>query len=221
MRAYVSLWSCDLLDVGRAVNALQDAVRGFHIDVFDGHDVPELLFGPDFVAALRRRTNTLIDVHLNVIDALYWAGRFAAVGADMITVQVRALEDVDVGIAALRGHGVRVGLGLEIDQPVDAVAPWLAAVDRVLVMGTKTGIKGATLDPATPARVRELRHLVDASRLPVEVVVDGGIRAERMEELAMSGAHGVIPGSLVMNSDDPAQVVRWLADLPGPSEIPA
>ena len=85
MKAYVSLWSADLLALGAAVDLLGDVVDGFHLDVFDGHDVQDLLFGPDLVAALRQRTSAVLDVHLNVTDPDYWAGRFAEAGADIIT----------------------------------------------------------------------------------------------------------------------------------------
>src|SRR5580692_8353380 len=87
MEAFVSLWSADLLALGEDVRRVEDLAAGFHIDVFDGHNVPELLFGPDLVASLRAFTAAQIEVHLNVTDPGYWVGRFAAAGADIITVQ--------------------------------------------------------------------------------------------------------------------------------------
>ena len=83
MKAYVSLWSADLLDVGRAIDLVAPVADGFHLDVFDGHNVNELLFGPDFTAAVRKRTDLPLDVHLNVMDPDRWARRFIDVGADI------------------------------------------------------------------------------------------------------------------------------------------
>lgn len=113
-REYVSLWSADLLDVGRCIDLVAERADGFHIDVFDGHDVDELLFGPDFVAAVRNRTDRLLDVHLNVTDPDRWTRRFLDVGADMITVQTTPCLDVMATLDAIRASGAASSLGVEL-----------------------------------------------------------------------------------------------------------
>jgi ribulose-phosphate 3-epimerase len=213
VRAYVSLWSADLLALGEAVDGLAGVADGFHVDVFDGHEVPELLFGPDLVRALRGRTEALVDVHLNVTDPDAWAARFLAAGAQMVTVQLRAVPDVAATVAAIRAGGARVGLALEVDQAVAAIEPWLGEIDRVLVMGTAIGVKGVGLDPEAPARVRAVRERVDALARSPEVVVDGGIRPHTVEALAAAGADGVVPGSLVFGAPDPRAAVERLHAL--------
>ena len=105
MEAFVSLWSADLLALGQDVRRVEDRVEGFHIDVFDGHNVPELLFGPDLVEALRAFTAARIEVHLNVTDPRYWIGRFAAAGADIITVQSGPCDDVAGVLGQIRDTG--------------------------------------------------------------------------------------------------------------------
>ena len=107
MKAYVSLWSADLLQLSSAVDVLSGVADGFHLDVFDGHNVRELLFGPAHVAALRGRTRELIDVHLNVVDPDYWADRFIEAGADMVTVQLRASPDIDTTVRRIHARGAR------------------------------------------------------------------------------------------------------------------
>ena len=216
MQAYVSLWSADLMAVGEAVDSVDEVVDGYHIDVFDGHNVSELLFGPDFVAALRRRTGKLIDVHLNVTDPDGWAGRFIAVGADMITVQTGPSPDITETLRAIRGQGARPSLGLEVHEPTRHAATLFDEIDRVLLMGTAIGIKGVGLDAAAPTRIRELaeqRRAAGRSPKDLGIFVDGGIRDHTVSLLAAAGADGVIPGSLVFGVPDPHAAVEQLQRL--------
>jgi ribulose-phosphate 3-epimerase len=216
MLAYVSLWSADLLALGEAVDRLAEVADGFHVDVFDGHNVRELLFGPDLVAALRARTTTLLDVHLNVSDPDFWAPRFIEAGADMVTVQSGASKDIASTLGSIRSAGAKPSLGLELHEPVEHAEGLFDAVDRVLVMGTVIGIKGVDLDPATPGRVSAIVASRAArnreGRGPL-VVVDGGIRPHTVKVLAEAGADGVVPGSLVFGHPDPVAAVRELHSL--------
>ncbi|MET9018614.1 ribulose-phosphate 3-epimerase [Actinopolymorpha sp. NPDC004070] len=222
MQAYVSLWSADLLDLGAAVDRLAEVADGFHLDVFDGHAVPDLLFGPDVVAALRDRTDGLLDVHLMVARPDDWIDRFADAGADLITVHTSACPDIRTTLRTIRSRGVRAGLGLETHEPTSHAVAHFGDADRVLVMGTVVGVKGCDQDPATPARVEELvaaRAEGGAAGSAPQVVVDGGIRTHTVPALARAGADGVVPGSLVFGAGDPVAAVRWLHALPaGPGD---
>jgi ribulose-phosphate 3-epimerase len=216
MKAWVSLWSANPLELGAAVDAVAAEADGFHLDVFDGHNVPELLFGPDAVAALRRRTPLPLEVHLNVNDPDYWAGRFIDVGADIVTFQSRATSDVRSTIDAIRDQGARPCLGLEVDEPTSVAVALFDSVDRVLVMGTPLGVRGVALDPATPGRVSELvdwRRRSGRGSADLQLVVDGGIRASTVDALADAGADGVVPGSLVFGDVDPLAAIRRLHAL--------
>lgn len=211
MKSYVSLWSADLLDVGRAIDLVDPAVDGYHLDIFDGHHVDELLFGPDFVAAVRKRTRRPIDVHLMVSDADHWARRFIDVGADMVSVQTVNCHSVEESLESIRSQGAKASLGVETHESPEYAHSLLPHVDRYLVMGTAIGIKGVGQDPATPDRVRQLRGLLGDS--PVEVFVDGGIRPTTVGPLAHAGCHGVIPGSIVFGDPDPVAAVERLHAL--------
>src|SRR6202012_5688937 len=200
MKAYVSLWSADLLNLGAAVDQLGDVVDGFHLDVFDGHNVRELLFGPAHVAALRSRTAAVLDVHLNVTDPDYWVDRFAEAGADMITVQSAPCPDVGATLARIRDHGCRASRGLELREPVSQAAPFLPELDRLLLMGTVIGGKGYDQAPGTAGRVREL---VAARPGGPDVVVDGGIRRHTVPGLAAAGADGGGAGSVGVGEPEP------------------
>ena len=219
MLAYVSLWSADPLALGEAVDRLDEVADGFHIDVFDGHNVRELLFGPDLVAAVRSRTSALLDVHLNVAEPDYWARRFIDVGADMVTVQSEASPDIRATLTAVRAAGARPSVGLEVHEPVERAVALFDAVDRVLVMGTVIGVRSVDLDPSTPRRVAALvsareRHYGNGpgERGPT-IVVDGGIRRHTIAALAEAGADGVVPGSLVFGRPDPVAAVCELRAL--------
>jgi ribulose-phosphate 3-epimerase len=211
---YVSLWSADPLDVGRAVDRVEAVVDGFHVDVFDGHNVDDLLFGPDFVRALRRRTARPIDVHLNVDDPDRWAARFLDVGADLVTVQSAASPDIAATLEGIRAQGGSPSLGVELHEDVTQAAVHAPLVDRFLLMGTAIGVKGQDLHPLTPTRVRELAAAASAVGHARPVVVVGGIRADTVAALADAGAAGVVAGSLVLAAPDPVASVDRLHDLP-------
>ena len=212
MRAWVSLWSADPLALGRDVDRLAAVADGFHVDVVDGHFAPHLLFGPDTVRALAARAaGPVIDVHLMVADADAWIDPFADAGAGLITVHAQTCADPRATLGRIAARGVRPGLALGLEDPVELAVGLLGHVRRVLVMGTALGVKGAGLDSRTPARVRAL--VSAAAAADVEIVVDGGIRPGTVGALAAAGADGVVPGSLVFGAEDPVEAVRALHRL--------
>jgi ribulose-phosphate 3-epimerase len=221
MEAFVSLWSADLLALGHEVRRVEDLADGFHIDVFDGHNVPELLFGPDLVAALRAFSAAPIEVHLNVTEPEYWVERFAAAGADIITVQSGPCADIGRVLAQIRALGCEAGLGIELHEPTAVATPFLSLAGRLLLLGTVIGVKGQRLDPATPARVAELVAARSRSADHPRIVVDGGVRRHTVPLLAAAGADGVIPGSLVFGADDPRAALTEIAALVPGRAVPS
>lgn len=214
MDAFVSLWSADLLDLRSAIAQVDDVVAGYHIDVFDGHYADDLLFGPDLVAALRTATTRVIEVHLNVDDPMRWSDRFADAGADIITVQTGTDIDVEALLDHIAERGCRPGLSLELHEPVGHALDLLPRTDRVLLLGTRTGIKGSEQDSGTTARVAELSSARRLTDRDFEIVVDGGIRRHTVPALARAGASGVVPGSLVFADPDPRLAAQRIAALP-------
>jgi ribulose-phosphate 3-epimerase len=212
VRTYVSLWSADLLDLGRTIDVVDAHVTGYHLDVFDGHNVRDLLFGPDLARAVRSRTAREIEVHLNVDDPRFWADRFADAGADIISVQSAPCDDIGAVLDHISERGCRPSLGLEIHEPVEHALELLDHTDRVLLLGTEIGVKGRDLHPATPDRVGHLHR--SRGKRPVEIVVDGGIRTTTVPALAAAGADGIVPGSLVFGHRDPVLVLTEISALP-------
>jgi ribulose-phosphate 3-epimerase len=221
MQAHVSLWSADLLDVGSAIDAVGGDVDGFHVDVMDGHYVPELLFGPDFVRAVCTRTTVPVEVHLMVTEADRWIAPFVDAGCAAIGVHARSTENLSSTLGTIRERGARPSLAIEVDEPTSGLEPYLELVDRILVMGTALGIKGVDIDPQTYLRVGEIVAMRDRTRRRPEIVVDGGIRRHTVPQLAEAGADGVVPGSLVLADENARGAVAWIKSLRPEAQVPA
>ncbi|MFI6480747.1 ribulose-phosphate 3-epimerase [Nonomuraea sp. NPDC050663] len=204
MKSYVSLWSADPLDVGRDIDRVAGHADGFHIDVTDGHLTPQLLFGPDFVAAVRTRTTLPIEAHLMVADADAWVEPFIEAGADVVTVHRRGTGDLAATLDRIGRAGALPGVAVELDEPVTGTA----GAKRLLLMGTLIGIKGVDLDERVYGKITEA-----VGQGGAEVFVDGGIREHTVPLMARAGADGVIPGSLVYGAPDPCARLTWLRGL--------
>ena len=210
MKAYASLWSADLLALGEAVDLVDPLVDGYHLDIMDGVCVPDLLFGLDFVAALRRRTKKVLDVHLMLTNTDAWIDRYAQAGSNLLTVHRRFCHDVAVTLDQIRSSGAQSGLVVELGDPLSVGDLHLDLVDRILVMGTEIGVKGNGLHPNTPQRIAAILELCAQTGRRPEIVVDGGIRRETVPLLAQAGADGVVPGSLVFGEPDPCAALNWI-----------
>ena len=213
MQAYASLWSADLLDIGRALEEVGSHVDGFHIDVMDGHFVRALGFGLDFVRSVCLRTHVPVEAHLMVAEPDVWLEPFARAGCQSIIVHPEASPDAGSTLKAIERLGVQPALALAIHRPVPLIRPYIELVDRLVLMGTAIGVKGVDLEPDTCDRVREAVQLRDSSVRRPKVIVDGGIRENTVLQLAQAGCDGVIPGSIVFGTPDPVQRLRWIGTL--------
>lgn len=203
----VSLWSADLSALGAEVARISPLADMLHIDASDTVFTPEPLFFPGLVSALRPHTITPLHVHLMARRPARLAGAFAAAGADMITVHAEADGAAD-GLAAVRDAGLPAGIALTLDTPPASAARLIETADAVLLIGTPLGTKGTDMDPAAPARITETCRVLDGR--PVPVLADGGIRSGTVPQLAAAGASGVVPGSLLWGSADPAATAAWI-----------
>lgn len=213
MKGSVSLWSADLLNLSDAVARLEAVADGFHLDMMDGNCVPNLLFGPDFVSALKLRTKVPLDVHLYITRTDEWISRFVESGADMLTVHRRFCLNVGDTLARIKSLGAKAGLAIELNEEIHPGSLHFGQVDRILLAGTEIGIKGCDIHPSIFDRVRQLARLRDSADHSFEIYVDGGIRRDVVPRLAEAGADGVIPGSLVFGADNPVQAMEWIHHL--------
>jgi ribulose-phosphate 3-epimerase len=212
MRCSTSLWSADLANLAAEIRRVEAYSERFHLDVADGHYVPALLFFPDLVAAIREYSQVPFEVHLMTTDPLSWVGPFSDAGADGFIVCRDTADDLSGLIRAVKQRGKFVGVSLRIDEGLERLDAYWGELDQVTIFGTAVGVKGATMDAGTPAKVRQARSIIDRRGLVAEVEVDGGIRRESVPLLRAAGADWIVPGSL-MFGEDPGEMRRWLASL--------
>lgn len=208
----VSLWSADLSNLEAAVRRLSPWADSFHLDAADGHFVPNLLFFPDLIRAIRPHTTVPFHVHLMAEHPSLLAGDFLDAGTDLLTVHVENGEpEAGAAIEQTLRHGCGAGVALKLETPVRAVLPYLDAVEVVILLGTEVGAKGRGLAPQACDRLREARTLLREHAKPgVRLVADGAIRTHTVGELHAAGADAVVPGSLVFQSTDLESTFRWL-----------
>ena len=198
-----SILSADFARLAEAVQAVERAGADWvHVDVMDGHFVPNLTFGPKMVADLRKATRLPLDVHLMIERPEDWVDRYASAGATYLTIHVEAARDVAGTLEAIRAHGVRPGITLNPETAVDVVLPHLGAVDLALVMSVRPGFGGQTFIEGAVAKVRAIRAALDQRRLRAELEVDGGIKPDNAARVAGAGATVLVAGSAIYEDPD-------------------
>jgi ribulose-phosphate 3-epimerase len=210
LRCSTSLWSADLANLESEIRRVEPYSERFHLDVADGHYVPNLLFFPDLVRALRRHTRLPFEVHLMTTDPSAWIGPFSEAGADGFIFCRDSARDPARVIRAIRDAGKFVGVSLRIEEELERLDPYWGDLDLVTLLGTEVGIKGASMDARVPQKVRRARDLIDRRGLKTEVEVDGGIRRQSVPLIHSAGADWIVPGSLMFGGD-PHEMRRWLA----------
>jgi ribulose-phosphate 3-epimerase len=212
VKCATSLWSADLSNLAAEIRRVEPYSERFHLDVADGHYVPNLLFFPDLVQQLRPHTRLPFEVHLMVTDPEAWIDRFVEVGANCIIFCFDSSRDPRALLQAIRARGIEAGCSLLLDEPIEAVDSMWEWLDVLTVVGTAMGIKGASMDERVPGKIRQARQIIEARRLKTVVEADGGIRRETVPLLKAAGVDYIVPGSLMFR-EDPPQMRRWLANL--------
>jgi ribulose-phosphate 3-epimerase len=198
-----SILSADFARLAEAVIAVERAGADWvHVDVMDGHFVPNLTFGPKMVADLRKATRLPLDVHLMIERPEAWIDRYADAGATYLTIHVEASRDVSGTLKAIRARGLRPGLTLGPETPVEAVLPHLGAVDLALVMSVHPGFGGQKFIDSSLEKVEVIRATLDAEKLAVDLEVDGGIRPENAARVMAAGATVLVAGSAIFEDPD-------------------
>jgi ribulose-phosphate 3-epimerase len=209
-----SILSADFARLGEAVAAVDAAGADYiHIDVMDGHFVPNLTIGPGVVKALRPWSAKPFDVHLMMAPVDPYVQAFAEAGSDIITVHAEAGPHLDRTLQHIRGLGKRAGVALNPATPVSALAHVLDRIDLVLVMTVNPGFGGQSFIPAMTAKIAEAAALIGDR--PVELEVDGGITPETAGAVAAAGANVLVAGSAVFGTEYYERNIRALRNSVG------
>jgi ribulose-phosphate 3-epimerase len=198
-----SILSADFTRLGEQVaEAARAGADYIHVDVMDGHFVPNISIGASVVASIRPVTSLPLDVHLMIEHPERYISDFVKAGADIITVHVEASPHLQSTIQAIKEQGARAGVSLNPPTPIGAVEEFLHHVDLVLIMSVNPGFGGQSFIPATLLRIAKMRKILDARGLSAELEVDGGINADNSPDIVKAGANVLVAGNSIFRAED-------------------
>ena len=209
-----SVLGADLMRLGEEIELVERlGLAWLHIDNMDGHFVPNISFGPDAVAAIRRKTKLFLDVHLMLSDPRRYIAEYARAGADLITVHAEIEDDVEDLLREIAALGVKTGLSIKPGTPPEAIGRLLPLCDLVLVMTVEPGFGGQSLREDCLQKLPVLRRMIDASGRDIFLEVDGGIKMDNAHRVVEAGANVLVTGTGLFRAADPAAFVTALRGL--------
>jgi ribulose-phosphate 3-epimerase len=211
-----SILSADFAELADEVDRVAHEADLLHVDVMDGHFVPNLTIGPPVVKSLRKRTDLYLDCHLMVDNPGELLEDFADAGADGCTIHIE-LGDPRPLFTRMRELGMRVGLTHNPETPVDTVLPYIEEIDVLLFMSVHPGFGGQAFIPAVLDKLAVARKVVDERGLPVELEIDGGINRDTAPRAAAAGADILVAGSAIFHADEPAAAAHEIRAAAWPS----
>ena len=204
-----SVLGANLMCLGEEIRRVEELGIGWlHLDHMDGHFVPNISFGPDFVSAMRKQTKLFLDVHLMLSEPMKYIETYAKAGADLITVHVEADDDAETMLRAIAAQGIKAGISIKPGTPVQAIEPLLPLCDLVLVMTVEPGFGGQSLREDCVGEGPGLEGMVEESGRDSVSEVDGGVKRENAEKVVRAGADVLVMGTGLFRADDPKAVVR-------------
>ena len=209
-----SILSADFSRLGEEIKAVEQAGADYiHIDVMDGHFVPNITIGPLIVKAAKKVTKLPLDVHLMISEPDKYLDDFIEAGSDILTVHVETCPHLNRTISYIREKGVKAGVSLNPSTPLTSLDYILEFVDMVLIMSVNPGFGGQKFIENTIQKIELLRILIDKNNLDIELNVDGGINVDNIEKIAKAGAGVFVSGSGIFNTEDYKKTITLMKDL--------
>jgi ribulose-phosphate 3-epimerase len=208
-----SILSADFASLANEIQSVEDAgAHLLHLDVMDGHFVPNITLGPPVVASIRKITRLPLDVHLMIENPDTYIGAFVDAGANWISVHAEACSHLDRTLNQIRSHGLSTGVVLNPATSLSVLENALSLVDFVLVMSVNPGFGAQRFIPYSLQKIENLRKMIVRKRLSVKIEVDGGVSLDNMCELVRRGAEVLVAGSQIFGSPNPGDMVRKMID---------
>tara|TARA_B110000977_G_C10834933_1_gene399617 strand:+ start:77 stop:739 length:663 start_codon:yes stop_codon:yes gene_type:complete len=198
-----SILSADFSKLGEEIAALEKAGADYiHIDVMDGHFVPNITIGPEVIKRLRPITKLVFDVHLMITPVDNFIKDFATAGADIITFHPEATENLSETIKLIKSFGKKVGVSLKPESPISLIEEYLDQVDLILIMSVNPGFGGQKFMPEVLEKIKKLKNIVDKNKLNVDIEIDGGINFSNSMKAKDYGANILVSGSTVFKENN-------------------
>lgn len=208
-----SILSADFSRLAEEIRAVEDGgATVLHVDVMDGHFVPNITIGLPVVKSLRKATRMTIDTHLMITEPGRYAVEFVKAGADMVSVHVEADVHLNRTLVAIREAGGKAGIAINPATPLVALEEALPYADFVLLMSVNPGFGGQKFVPTSMEKLRRLRRMIEERQLQVRIEIDGGVDANNISDIVDAGAEIVVAGSAVFGGGQPTEAVKTLID---------
>lgn len=211
-----SILSADFGQLNSDIALVEKAgVDYLHIDVMDGHFVPNITIGPLILESIRSKSNLYFDVHLMIENPDNYIPQFINAGADSITVHVEACRHLHSTVQLIKSYGKKVGVALNPATPVSFIKPILEDIDMVLIMTVNPGFGGQTFISGMLKKILELRKIIEDRKLDIDIEVDGGIKLENLNEVVNAGANVIVAGSAIFLSENIEEAVKNFKKIGG------
>jgi ribulose-phosphate 3-epimerase len=208
-----SILSSDLAHLADEVKLVEPFADIIHIDIMDGHFVPPITLGPVVVASLRRWTDRVLHGHLMVEEPAAFFEELVEAGLDVVSFHHEAVGDPEPAIAKARAAGLRAGVTLNLETPVEAAFPYLDQIDDLMLMSIRPGWSGQELNPDVYPRIAAARAEADRQGLPLDIEIDGGVKVENAKRAVDAGATVLVSASGIYQAPDPVDAARTLAAI--------
>jgi ribulose-phosphate 3-epimerase len=214
IRIAPSILSANFAALGEDIRKVEEAgAHLLHVDVMDGHFVPNITIGPPVVRSIRAATKLPLDVHLMISDPDKYIPLFVDAGANMLTVHAEATHHLDRTLNFIRSHKVGVGVSINPATPVSAVELALELADMLLIMTVNPGFGGQSFIPYTVDKIRQARQLIQSRNYQCAIEVDGGIDTNTLPDVLKAGAEVLVAGSAIFHAPDPARKVKEMLEI--------